>query len=56
MTREQIIKQLHSIREAHYNETKNLSLRNKVAQINQDGEEVIKKYGLKIKSHKRIPE
>lgn len=46
-----MLDELHAIREQHYEETKSLTPEERVKRINQEGGDIIKKYGLKFKRH-----
>lgn len=47
----QAMREIHEIRERLYEEEKNLAVGEKIAKIKREAEEVIKKYGLKLKKH-----
>ncbi len=42
------LEEIYKIREEYYEETKHLSSKELIEKIRRDGEEVIKKYGLKL--------
>ena len=52
MTRFEIVQELHKIREQLYEEEKNLTPKERVAKINREADEAIRKYGLKFKKHR----
>ena len=51
MTRAEIIKKLHQIRAQMYEEEKDLSIKEKVAKINREGEDAVRRLGFKFRRH-----
>lgn len=45
------MREIHRIREQLYEEQKNLTPAERVAKINREADEAIRKYGLKLKKH-----
>jgi hypothetical protein len=43
-----MMKELHEIREKHYLQTKNLSVKERTRQINQEAEKILLSYGYKM--------
>lgn len=55
MTRVEIIEDLHRMREKHWEETKNLSAKERALETNEQAQEIIKKMGLKVRvRHKAL--
>lgn len=48
------MREIHEIRERLYEEEKDLSPEEKIAKIHREAEEVIKKYGLRLKKHHSV--
>jgi hypothetical protein len=48
------MREIHQIQERFFNKEKNLSSRQRIRKLHKEASEIIKKYGLKIKTSSRV--